>query len=97
MHFFSPRDGSRFVFFPAIHRFFHSKGDFAPLRNWLRAKIHVTGSLYPSGDLLCQHVRGQKKLKPDLTPSQVTGKPLEPKLFLDYLTQKYSQLYGLSA
>lgn len=55
-------------------------GRFAPLRTWLRDRIHSVGSLYPTADDLL---------------TAVTGKPLDPQLFLDYLRDKYSTLYKL--
>ena len=33
-----------------------ASGDFTPIRDWLRAKIHNVGSLHPSADELCQAV-----------------------------------------
>lgn len=58
-----------------------SKGNFANLKGWLNHKIHIKGSLIPSGDLLTK---------------QVTGQPLNPKIFTGYLNDKYSHLYQLS-
>ena len=55
-------------------------GNFAPLKEWLNKKVHAVGSLYPTAD--------------DLLES-VTGKKLDPQLFLDYLKSKYSALYKL--
>lgn len=57
-----------------------SKGKFSELREWLAKKVHSKGSLYPSGDELML---------------AATGKPLEPSIFLRYLTEKYSKLYQL--
>lgn len=57
-----------------------SKGDFTPLRTWLNDNIHKKGSLYASGDELMV---------------AVTGKPLDPDVFLAYLRTKYSALYKL--
>mmetsp|Transcript_14443 Transcript_14443/g.27791 ORF Transcript_14443/g.27791 Transcript_14443/m.27791 type:complete len:547 (+) Transcript_14443:58-1698(+) len=57
-----------------------SKGDFAPLKEWLNEKIHKVGSVYPSADELCVAVTGEK---------------LKPKAFVDYLTKKYTDLYNL--
>ena len=56
------------------------RGDFKPIREWLRTNIHEKGSLYPSDDELC---------------AQVTGKKLDPQVFLKYLDEKYSALYGV--
>ena len=56
-------------------------GRFAPLREWLRAKVHSKGSLLPSADALLE---------------SVTGRPLQPAVFLASLSRKYSELYGLT-
>lgn len=56
------------------------RGEFGPLREWLRAKIHSQGSRYVPADLI--------KL--------VTGEDLNPQYFLDYLEERYSVLYELS-
>lgn len=55
-------------------------GKFDRLRVWLNEKIHSVGSLYTSGDELLK---------------AVTGAPLDPSIFLDYLREKYSALYKL--
>lgn len=55
-----------------------ARGEFTPIRDWLCTEIHQIGSLYPSLDDLLQ---------------QVTGEPLQPKYFLDYLDEKYSKVY----
>lgn len=57
-----------------------AKGEFAPLRLWLNEKIHRVGSLYASGDELM---------------IAVTGKPLDPQVYLSYLRKKYTELYKL--
>uniref|UniRef100_A0A7S0WIZ3 Carboxypeptidase n=1 Tax=Pyramimonas obovata TaxID=1411642 RepID=A0A7S0WIZ3_9CHLO len=57
-----------------------AQGSFGSLKEWLNAKVHTTGSLYPSGDLLME---------------QVTGAPLNPSIFLKYLNDKYRPLYKL--
>jgi carboxypeptidase Taq len=57
-----------------------SKGEFAPLRLWLNEKIHRVGSLYASGDELMV---------------AVTGKPLDPQVYLRYLRSKYAEIYKL--
>lgn len=56
-----------------------SKGEFGLLRNWLKEKIHIHGKFY-SADSLVQNVTGEK---------------LNSKYFMDYLTKKYSAIYGL--
>ncbi|KXZ50633.1 hypothetical protein GPECTOR_15g317 [Gonium pectorale] len=55
-------------------------GEFAPLRAWLREKIHQVGSLPANGDELM---------------AAVTGSPLDPSVFLSYAKAKYGKLYGL--
>ena len=55
-------------------------GDFSPLRLWLNEKIHRVGSLYASGDELMV---------------AVTGKPLDPQVYLAYLRKKYTEIYKL--
>ena len=55
-------------------------GRFGDLKAWLTGRIHVSGSLHPSGD--------------DLMVA-ATGSPLDPSIFLEYLTAKYSELYQL--
>lgn len=55
-------------------------GEFAPLRAWLREKVHEVGSLYATADELLV---------------AVTGRPLDPEVFLQYLREKYTTLYKL--
>lgn len=57
-----------------------ARGEFAPLRLWLNEKIHRVGSLYASGDELM---------------IAVTGKPLDPQIYLNYLRCKYEEIYKL--
>jgi len=57
-----------------------ARGEFAPLKAWLRDKVHRKGSFYPSADALLE---------------SATGKPLDVKIFLKYLRDKYRKLYGL--
>lgn len=56
------------------------RGEFKTLRQWLKDKIHSRGSFYPSADALLE---------------AVTGKPLDVKIFLKYLSDKYRPLYGI--
>ncbi len=63
---------------PSLEDLF-SRGDFTPLRNWLREKIHLQGQRFRSEDL-CLHV---------------TGKPLSSKAFTQYLSSKYGALYQI--
>ena len=55
-------------------------GNFSGLKSWLNEKIHKSGSLHPSGDDLMR---------------AATGSPLDPSVFLQYLTEKYTALYHL--
>lgn len=55
------------------------RGDFAPLREWLRANIHRHGQRYRAGDLVVA----------------VTGEPLSPRFLLDHLWGKFGPLYGV--
>ena len=56
-------------------------GDFKPLKVWLNHNIHVSGSFFASCDELM---------------TKVTGKPLDPQIFVRYLTSKYKDLYDLA-
>ncbi|UCE25888.1 MAG: carboxypeptidase M32, partial [Candidatus Zixiibacteriota bacterium] len=53
---------------------------FGRLLNWLRDNIHSQGFKYYSGEL-CR---------------RVTGEPLSHKPLLDYLYDKYTDIYGIS-
>ena len=55
------------------------RGEFRPLLDWLREKIHSKGSLLSAGNL-CR---------------EVTGRDLSIQPFQDYLNRKYGELYGL--
>jgi len=50
-----------------------ARGDFAPLREWLREHVYQSGSMYPPRELLLR----------------VTGSDLDPQPYLDYLTTKF--------
>jgi carboxypeptidase Taq len=54
-------------------------GDFAPLLAWLRDRIHRFGAIYEPHELI----------------DRITGGPLSPEPFLAYVTEKYSEIYGL--
>ncbi len=56
-----------------------SRGEFAPLREWLRTKIHVHGKRYRAADL-CK---------------RITGKPLSAEPLLRYLGGKTKAVYGV--
>jgi len=53
-------------------------GKYAEIKEWLRKNIHEVGSLYASLDELLDNV---------------TGEPLNPQRFLDYLEEKYAKVY----
>ena len=55
-------------------------GNFKPLREWLRVHVHELGSLYETADDLLV---------------KVTGKPLDPSIFVSYLKTKYSTIYSI--
>lgn len=57
-----------------------SRGEFTPLLEWLRTTIHAEGSRYLPRDLV----------------TKVTGESPGPTRFIDYLNEKFSNLYGLS-
>jgi len=57
-----------------------ARGDFRPLRDWLREKIHRHGQRYSAAELV----------------RRVTGRPLEPGPLLDHLRAKLGPLYALA-
>ncbi len=48
------------------------------IREWLRENLHKHGKLYTAGDLI----------------NQITGEPLNPNYYLEYLEKKFSKLYN---
>lgn len=56
------------------------KGEFGEIKEWLTSKVHRHGKRYKSLDELLEDQVGEK---------------LNPKYFIDYLTEKYSELYKL--
>jgi len=54
-----------------------AKGDFMPVKNWLRVNVHEKGNLYDPADLI----------------KVVTGKSLDIKPFINYLDQKMGAIY----
>jgi carboxypeptidase Taq len=56
-----------------------SRGEFAPLKEWLTTKIHRHGQRYRAADLVVA----------------VTGRPLSPQHLLAHLRSKYAPLYGI--
>lgn len=57
-----------------------AEGEFGPLRDWLRTRIHHPGGRYPASELI----------------TRTTGKALEPDDLLDHLRQTTDQAYHLS-
>lgn len=57
------------------------KGNFAPLKGWMRENIHQHGKLWLAEEL-CE---------------KATGEPLNVKYFVDYARNKFGQVYGLSS
>jgi carboxypeptidase Taq len=57
------------------------RGEFLPLRDWLRKHIHSQGRRYPAAELA----------------RRVTGTPLSHDALLRHLRGKFGPLYGLSA
>jgi len=55
-----------------------AKGDFAPVRDWLTTNLYAYGNLYDPVDLL----------------KKVTGEGINVAHYIDYLNEKYSELYG---
>ena len=56
-----------------------SKGEFGPLRGWLKEKVHQEGRRYAAADLV----------------ERVCGQPLSSDPLMTYLTDKLGPLYGL--
>jgi carboxypeptidase Taq len=55
------------------------RGEFAPLLNWMRQKIHRHGDKYTVTELV----------------ERITGGPIRTEPFLDYIRGKYTGIYGL--
>ena len=53
--------------------------NFEPLLGWLRENVHQNGGLYLPTELM----------------QRITGAPLDGKHFVEYVTEKYSNLYQL--
>lgn len=56
-----------------------ARGNFGVLNRWLRDNIYTYGRLYSSSELI----------------QRATGEALDPKYFISYLTNKYSEIYNL--
>ena len=57
----------------------HFGGEFAPLLDWLRTRIHRTGHIHEGDDLI----------------NEVTGSRLQHGPFMRYLWGKFGPLYGV--
>lgn len=55
------------------------KGDLSKVHNWLKENVHKYGCTYKPADLI----------------KRVTGEELTAKYFIDYLNNKYSEIYNL--
>ena len=55
------------------------KGNLLPIKGWLDQNVHRYGSLYLPSELI----------------KKVTGEKLNPRYFINYLTNKYTKLYDL--
>jgi len=55
------------------------KGNFEPLLNWMREKIHNEGAKYTPGELV----------------KRVTGEPICTEPFLTYIKEKYTEIYNI--
>lgn len=62
-----------------LHELFR-RGEFTPLRDWLRRSIHVHGKRYPAPHLV----------------QRVTGKPLSSEPLLTHLRNKFGAIYHIS-
>jgi carboxypeptidase Taq len=56
------------------------KGNLLPIKGWLDENVHRHGSLYYPDELI----------------KKVTGEKLNPRYFINYLTQKYTKIYDLT-
>ncbi|GAB7094447.1 carboxypeptidase M32 [Halolamina litorea] len=54
-------------------------GNFEPMREWMNENVHSHGQAYKSDDLI----------------EEATGEPLTADYFLDYVNEKFTDLYGL--
>lgn len=55
------------------------RGELGTILSWLRENVHQYGSLYWPDELI----------------KKVTGEPLNPKYFIDYIEDKYGKIYNL--
>jgi carboxypeptidase Taq len=54
-------------------------GNFEHFREWLRSNIHIHGKKYSASGLM----------------KEITGEELNSKYFIDYITNKYNDIYEL--
>lgn len=54
------------------------RGDYSGLLRWTSENVHVHGAKFPPNELI----------------TIATGRPLDPKPYIDYIKAKYSELYG---
>ncbi|MGL5100950.1 MAG: carboxypeptidase M32, partial [Fusobacteriaceae bacterium] len=55
------------------------KGELEKIKDWLQKKIHIHG----------------KSKTPEEIILEVTGESLNPKYYIDYLREKYTQIYHI--
>ncbi len=55
------------------------EGEFSPIRQWLTENVHEQGQTYTTDELI----------------EEATGEPLTADYFLDYVTEKYGEIYEL--
>ena len=55
------------------------EGNFAKINEWLREHVHCHGAIYTPSRLI----------------ERITGEPLNPKYFINYITEKFTALYNL--
>ena len=56
-------------------------GEFGPLLEWMREKVHGRGSILEPADLI----------------EEATGSPPSPDAFVEYLVKKVQRLYGITS
>ena len=56
-----------------------ARGEFIPLRDWLRREIHQHGACFTAAQLI----------------DRITGKPLSPEPMMSHLHRKLDPIYGL--
>ena len=56
-----------------------SRGEFQPLLNWMREKVHSRGSILQPAELI----------------EEACGSPPSPEAFVEYLKRKVARLYGI--